>query len=147
MSRTTHRAIRRAAAIRCERAFAKRAAHADILVEMIVEAIHVGPDRASIDRAKWAVDRLRSMLPTTSSSAAAGLPAQLVERLARTAGLQEIAAVDSRRRSGRALSVAERRAWRRIELFASLVATAAAAGDVEAHRAIGTSGAGPVDAS
>jgi len=147
MSRTTHRAIRRAAAIRCARADAKRAAHADVLVEMIVEAIHGGPDRASVDRAQWSVERLRSMVSMSPSIADAGLPAQLVEQLARTAGLPEVVALELRRKRGQAMTVTERRAWRRLELFASLVATTVAAGDVDATSSISTPGAGPVAAS
>ena len=51
------------------------------------------------------------------------LPGEL-EHLARSAGLNEIDAVDFRRQAGQPLTVPEQQGWDRVRTFASLVAAA-----------------------
>lgn len=145
MSRT-HRSVRLQAAARRKVAASQRAARADLLVRIVLEALETAqPLRAST--ARVAVDALRAMVPVGDPAAAVAVAPAVVERLARTARLQEVADLDFRRENGQEMTDPEMRAWRRIELFASLVATAVVASDVDASASLSTPGAGPVAAS
>lgn len=145
MSRT-HRSVRLRAAAQRAHAASQRAARADLLVRIVLEALDTAQSLQA-STARTAVDALRAMVPCPDARAAAAIAPLVVERFARTAGLQEVAALDFRRENGQDMTEPERVAWCRIELFASLVATAVAAGDLDAIETLCTPGAGPVAAS
>jgi hypothetical protein len=72
------------------------------------------------------------------------LPIATVEALARAAILPEFDALDYRRQLAQPMTEPELHAWRRIERFAALVATAVAGDDTDTSNS--TPGAGPVAA-